>query len=37
MALDASGGYLATASADRSIKVWDLAAGHATHSFTGHR
>ena len=36
MAIDASGGYVATASADRSVKVWDLQGGFCTHSFTGH-
>lgn len=37
MAVDASGGYVATASADRSVKVWDLAGGYCTHNFVGHR
>ena len=36
MAIDASGGFVATASADRSVKVWDLQGGFCTHSFTGH-
>jgi WD40 repeat protein len=36
MAIDASGGYLATGSADRAIKVTDLAGGYVTHHFTGH-
>uniref|UniRef100_A0A383VI50 U3 small nucleolar RNA-associated protein 13 C-terminal domain-containing protein n=1 Tax=Tetradesmus obliquus TaxID=3088 RepID=A0A383VI50_TETOB len=36
MAIDASGGYLATGSADRAIKVTDLAGGFVTHHFTGH-
>jgi WD40 repeat protein len=29
--------YVATAGADRVVKVWDLQAGFCTHSFTGHR
>ena len=29
--------YVATASADRTVKVWDLQGGFCTHSFTGHR
>lgn len=37
MAVDSSGGYVATASADRSIRVWDIQGGFCTHSFTGHR
>lgn len=37
IAIDASGGYCATAGADRAVKVWDLQAGYATHSFLGHR
>jgi WD40 repeat protein len=36
MAIDASGGYLASGSADRAIKVTDLAGGYVTHHFTGH-
>jgi WD40 repeat protein len=36
MAIDASGGYLASGSADRAIKVTDLAGGFVTHHFTGH-
>jgi U3 small nucleolar RNA-associated protein 13 len=37
VAIDASGGYVATASADRGVKVWDLDKGCAlTHSFSGH-
>lgn len=36
MAMDASGGYVATASADRSVKVWDVQGGFCTHSFAGH-
>jgi len=30
------GGYLATGSADRTIRVTDLAGGFTTHQFTGH-
>ncbi len=29
--------YVATASADRTIKVWDLQGGFCTHSLTAHR
>jgi len=36
MALDPSGTLLATGSADRSVKVWDLAGGFCTHSFKEH-
>jgi U3 small nucleolar RNA-associated protein 13 len=34
--VDSSGGYLATASADRSVKVWDLDTGLPTHHLQGH-
>jgi WD40 repeat protein len=37
MAVDGSGGLLATAGADKSAKVWDVEGGFCTHSFTGHR
>lgn len=37
MAVDASGGFVATGSSDRSVKVTDLAGGFVTHHFTGHR
>lgn len=37
MAVDGSGGLLASASADKSAKVWDIDGGFCTHSFTGHR
>ena len=36
MAVDASGGLLASASADRSVRVWDTEGGFCTHVFTGH-
>jgi len=35
-AVDASGGFVATAGADRMVKVWDLQGGFCTHSFAGH-
>ena len=34
---DASGGLLATGSADRGLRVWDVAVGRATHNFRGHQ
>lgn len=37
MAVDASGCLLATASADRSARVWDVQQGHCTHAFRGHK
>ena len=36
MAVDASGGLLATASADRRVLVWDVDGGFCTHAFKGH-
>ncbi len=36
MAVDTSGGLLASASADRSVRVWDTDGGFCTHVFTGH-
>lgn len=36
MAVDASGGLLATASADRRVLVWDTEGGFCTHAFKGH-
>lgn len=36
VAFDASGGYIATGSAAREVKIWDADAGYCTHSFVGH-
>ena len=36
IAVDASGGLVATASADKEVRVWDVAGGFATHAFKGH-
>lgn len=36
MAVDASGGLLATGSADRTVRVWDVDGGFCTHAFSGH-
>ena len=36
VSVDPSGQFLATASADRTIRVWDIERGYATHSFKGH-
>jgi U3 small nucleolar RNA-associated protein 13 len=36
MAVDASGGYVATASADKSVRVHDVQGGFCTHKFVGH-
>ena len=35
IAIDGSGTLLATGAADGSIKIWDLRAGYATHTFHG--
>ena len=37
MAVDASGGLLATGSADGSARVWDTDGFFCTHAFHGHR
>ena len=37
MAVDASGGLIATASTAHELRVWDVSGGFCTHSFTGHR
>ena len=37
MALDAAGGLLASAGADRSCRVWDTEGFYCTHAFHGHR
>lgn len=36
MAYDSSGSFVATASADRSVRVWDIHGGFCTHSFKDH-
>jgi U3 small nucleolar RNA-associated protein 13 len=36
MAVDASGGYVATASADKTVRVHDIQGGFCTHKFSGH-
>lgn len=35
IAVDASGGLLATAGADRAVRVFDVDGGFCTHAFTG--
>ena len=37
MAVDATGGLLASAGADRSCRVWDTEGFYCTHAFHGHR
>ena len=36
MTYDPSGTLVATGSADRSVKVWDIAKGYCTHNFKEH-
>lgn len=36
MAYDTTGTLVATGSADRSVRVWDIARGYCTHSFKDH-
>jgi len=36
MAVDPSGGLLATGGADRKVLVWDVDGGFCTHYFKGH-
>lgn len=36
MAVDASGGLLASGGADRAVRVWDADGGYCTHVFSGH-
>jgi len=36
MAYDSTGTLVATGSADRTVKVWDVGRGYCTHSFRGH-
>lgn len=35
MAVDASGGLLATSGTDRGVRVWDVEEGACTHAFPG--
>jgi len=37
MCVEASGGLLATASADKCVRVWNLQGHFCTHVFRGHR
>eukprot|EP01031_Cornospumella_fuschlensis_P043773 gene43773-53531_t len=36
MEYDSTGTLVATGSADRTVRVWDIAKGYCTHNFTGH-
>lgn len=37
MAVDSTGALLASAGADRAVRVWDVAGGYCTHAFTKHK
>lgn len=37
MAADSTGALVASAGADRSVRVWDVSGGYCTHAFTKHK